>query len=81
MGCRGWASESGGATDAAEEVTPDIPNKDGVTPLSLAAACGPDGAAKLILGRNDVDLGYLDNGGQTPLSLAAENGQREWWGY
>ena len=52
-----------------------MPNKDGVIPLSLVAACGLDGTEKLLLGRDEVNPSLLDNNSQTLRSLTAENGK------
>lgn len=48
-------------------------NNDGLTPLHLAALFGHKDVAALLLA-NKADINAKDNGGQTPLQLAVQNG-------
>lgn len=56
----------------AKGARPDMQNKDGMTPLALAAQIGwVEGAERLLRGRAKVDL--PNNLGETPLILAIHN--------
>lgn len=44
------------------------------TPLSQAAESGHEAVVKLLVERDDVEVGSKDEFGQTPLSWAAEEG-------
>lgn len=57
-----------------EDVNPDKPNGDGITPLHCAAFWGYEGVMRILLRRDDVNPDRLDRGGQTPRSLAAGSG-------
>ena len=46
----------------------------GDTPLAWAAGNGHEGAVKVLLGRDDIDLDKLGEGGRAPLLLATCNG-------
>lgn len=48
----------------------------GLTPLSRATRFGHEGVVRLLLANERVNPDSKDGYGQTPLSLAAENGQR-----
>jgi len=51
---------------------PDVQNKEGLTPLAVAAQIGwVEGADRLIRGGANVDIG--NNQGDTPLILAVQN--------
>jgi ankyrin repeat protein len=56
---------------ANDKVSLDSKDKDGQTPLSLAAARGHEAVVRLLLGKDDVDPDSKDKYGQTPLSNAA----------
>lgn len=53
------------------DVTPDIPDFGGRTPLTTAARVGSDGVVKLLLGCQKVNPNIADNRGITALPL--------WW--
>ena len=58
-----------------KDVNPDTPDPiHGWTPLSQAASCGYEGVVKLLLDRKDVNPNNPTKSGQTPLTLATENG-------
>lgn len=52
----------------------DLPDSNGRTPLSWAAACDHEAVAELLLATGKVDLDSKDVCGQTPLSWAAKGG-------
>ena len=56
------------------DINPNKPDKDGKTPLLVAARDGHEGVVKLILGRDEVNPDKPDGHGRTPLWWAAENG-------
>lgn len=53
------------------DVVADAPNNMGVTPLSTAAAGGHVSVVELLLAQLGVKADQADNGGQTPLAVAA----------
>src|SRR5205807_2414027 len=57
-----------------EDVKPNLPDRDGQTPLLFAASEGDEGVVKLLLERADVSPNSPDVDGRTPLSLAASEG-------
>jgi len=62
-----------------EDINPDIPDTEyGLTPLSWAIRNGHEGIVKLLLERADVNPINSSNSGQTPLTLAAQEGTLEW---
>ena len=52
----------------------DPKNKNGQTPLSLAALYGREAVVKLLLERDEMEADSKDNDGRTPLSFAAGGG-------
>ena len=60
-----------------EDVSPDRPDNDGLTPLSWAARSGHDVVVKLLLEQEGVNPDKPDNNGGTPLSWAALCGHDE----
>ncbi|OBT64232.1 hypothetical protein VE03_06864 [Pseudogymnoascus sp. 23342-1-I1] len=52
-------------------VKANIPDGDGLTPLSWAAKAGHAAIVKLLLERKDIEADIKDKNGQTPLSWAA----------
>ncbi len=60
-----------------EDVAADIADREGRTPLSLAAEWGFIGDVELLLSREDVSAALADNHGRTPLSHAVGNGHVE----
>jgi ankyrin repeat protein len=53
---------------------PEPKDKDGRTPLSLAAGGGREAVIKLLLETGNVDVDSKDKGGRTPLAWAARDG-------
>jgi ankyrin repeat protein len=53
---------------------PNSIDKDGQTPLAVAAACGEEAILKLMIAVDGVDLDFKDVHGKTALMYAAENG-------
>src|ERR1700722_18970983 len=53
----------------------DSKNRDGISPLSIAAENGRETVVKLLLAQDDVDADSKDSDDQTPLSWAAGNGR------
>ncbi|KAF7181985.1 hypothetical protein CNMCM7691_001373 [Aspergillus felis] len=53
----------------------DSKDRDGLTPLSWAAAKGSEATVKLLLATGDVDPDSKDNAGRTPLSWATAKGR------
>ncbi|KFY39666.1 hypothetical protein V495_05813 [Pseudogymnoascus sp. VKM F-4514 (FW-929)] len=58
-------------------VIPDSKNKDGRTPLSIAAEKGLKEIVELLLETGDVDPNSKDNNGYTPLWVAVQNKHEE----
>jgi ankyrin repeat protein len=54
---------------------PNSIDKDGQTPLAVAAACGKEAILKLMIAIDGVHLDFKDVHGKTALMHAAENGQ------
>lgn len=57
-----------------EDVNPNIPDKEGRTPLSWAAGKGYNSVVKMLLYREDINIDARDKDGRTPLSWSAGNG-------
>jgi FOG: Ankyrin repeat len=61
----------------AQDIDPDLQDKEGRTPLSWAAEYGHTEVVKTLLSDGRVDPDRQDNNGQTPLSWAARKGHTE----
>jgi len=57
-----------------DDFNPNTPNKDGKTPLSIAAWKGEEGVVKMFLERLDVGSNTADKCGETLLFWAAHEG-------
>jgi len=73
-----WAAEQGNIVLTnlllkTGKINMNLMDKDGLTPLSLAARDGHEGVVKLLLETGNVDVDVKSKKGHTPLSLAAEN--------
>ena len=58
---------------AREDVDPNLPDKNGRTPLSFAAEDGYEKIVKKLLERKDIDSDLPDRNGLTPLSYATRS--------
>jgi ankyrin repeat protein len=56
-----------------EDVSPDIPDNMGETPLFQAASQGHEGVVRQLLEQKDVNPKRPSNNGQKALMLAVEN--------
>ena len=67
-------------THRAQDSDPDTPDFGGWTPLHFAAANGHKDIVEFLIA-SKVDINSVSDHCETPLSLAAKNGQDELWSY
>jgi len=62
---------------AEPSVAVNVGDKDGATPLYLAAQNNHEGLVKMLLGRADIDPNHPLKNGATPLHIAVYNAHTE----